>query len=90
MYNGEFDRGERYGNGVFTQPGGWSYEGQWMHGLKDGRGKMTYENGDVYEGTWIQDMVFLFILFMIFKTLDTIYILILKVENILRYKIPGH
>ena len=65
-YTGEFVRGNRDGQGVYTyapaappadgDEGGAApaqvYDGMWKNGAKEGLGQMTYSSGDRYHGLW--------------------------------------
>ena len=54
-YLGEWNEGERHGQGTFFYANGSRYEGQWAMGAKDGHGVFTFEDGSVYEGPFEKD-----------------------------------
>lgn len=54
MYNGEWQRSEKIGEGKQVQDGD-VYIGQWKDGKKHGDGKMNYAGGEVYVGGWEND-----------------------------------
>jgi 1-phosphatidylinositol-4-phosphate 5-kinase len=68
IYEGEWRRGMRHGQGktgeysggyidgegTYTAPDNIIYKGRWKLNRKHGLGCQTYPNGDVFEGSWIQ------------------------------------
>merc|ERR1712039_995701 len=49
-YEGQYEAGQRHGQGTSTNPDGRRYEGQWQAGLMHGQGTYTYPDGRRYEG----------------------------------------
>ena len=51
-YEGDFERDEMHGSGVFTFASGVRYDGQWSHNAYEGRGTYVWADGTSYEGEW--------------------------------------
>ena len=51
-YEGDFERDEMHGSGVFTFASGARYDGQWSHNAYEGRGTYVWADGTSYEGEW--------------------------------------
>ena len=51
-YHGEYDNGNRSGQGVMKCSDGSIYNGEWLLNKRHGQGMVYYVNGDVYSGTW--------------------------------------
>lgn len=52
FYCGEWQNGQKHGQGwLLYEPGDW-YEGGWAYNLKDGFGVRVYKNGAKYHGWW--------------------------------------
>lgn len=57
-YEGEWENGQRSGQGTYTYTNGSTYVGNWVNGRKNGQGTMRWTarvgeaNGDVYEGNF--------------------------------------
>ena len=49
VYEGEYHKDKRHGNGVYTWPSGASFEGSFFRDLKEGPGKFTSAKGDIFE-----------------------------------------
>ena len=52
LYEGEWQRGVRHGQGRMVGRDGRTYDGEWRDGVKDGAGTYTWANGDVYAGVF--------------------------------------
>lgn len=50
VYEGEFERMEREGQGVYMWPDGRTYEGEWRRDMMDGQGVLRWPDGKEYEG----------------------------------------
>ena len=50
VYNGWFDKDDRWGPGIMIFTNNDKYEGNWLGSLKNGFGKYYYNNGEIYEG----------------------------------------
>lgn len=57
-YSGDWDDGERTGQGIRVYKNGDVYEGGWDGGWRMGQGKYTWKDGTVYEGHWQCDSIF--------------------------------
>lgn len=55
VYNGQWARGLRHGQGSMTMRCGSTYEGAWVKCLRTGEGRMKYVTGGVYQGDWLND-----------------------------------
>jgi len=51
-YEGNWNRGEKHGEGTYFFPDGSRYEGKWKNGKQHGQGTYFFPNGDKYEGKW--------------------------------------
>lgn len=51
-YHGEYDNGNRSGQGVMKCADGSIYNGEWLLNKRHGQGMVYYVNGDVYSGLW--------------------------------------
>ena len=51
-YVGEWENGERHGQGILTLSDGWKYFGEWKDGKEHGQGTYTWTNGDKYVGEY--------------------------------------
>ena len=54
-YEGEFQNGQRHGNGALYYATGAKYEGQWQLEQKHGRGVFIFEDGTVFDGMFAHD-----------------------------------
>jgi len=52
MYDGQFDKGEINGKGLYIWSNGEEYEGDFVKGIKHGKGKYTWPDGCRYEGEY--------------------------------------
>ena len=52
IYEGDFDRNEMSGYGIFKWKNGDVYEGEMYKGVMEGKGKYIYADGEVYEGNY--------------------------------------
>ena len=50
VYEGEFYRGEKHGEGELIKPTGEKYIGQWQLNSREGEGKWTKTNKEVIDG----------------------------------------
>ena len=50
VYEGEFVKGKRQGEGTYIFSDGEKYSGQWFQDQQHGRGVFTFKNGNVYDG----------------------------------------
>jgi len=55
VYDGNWEKGNREGFGIFYYKNGNKYAGSWKENIKSGQGNYTYLSGDVYEGKWQND-----------------------------------
>ena len=55
VYEGEFVKGKRQGEGTYIFSDGEKYSGQWFQDQQHGRGVFTFKNGNVYDGLWYKD-----------------------------------
>jgi len=55
MYEGEFIRGKKEGNGVLILSNGEKFEGRFKEDRIDGKGKFFKSDGAVVEKVWIDD-----------------------------------
>jgi hypothetical protein len=55
VYMGNWENGQRSGNGTFRNLDGTKYEGDWAKDLRNGAGRLSLPNGDVVEGSWKKD-----------------------------------
>merc|ERR1711964_544414 len=60
IYHGEFRKGTRSGECIYTWGNGDVYNGAWQNDRKHGYGKMTYSDrghwhGKSFEGYWVED-----------------------------------
>ena len=51
-YEGNWNRGEKYGQGTYFFPNGDKYEGKWEGGIKYGQGTYFFSEGDTFVGQW--------------------------------------
>ena len=56
VYEGEWSKGRRDGQGEFRWNDGTYYSGSWRNDKTNGLGKLVHANGDIYEGKWENDM----------------------------------
>eukprot|EP00727_Mastigamoeba_balamuthi_P004180 m51a1_g1376 hypothetical protein (1390) ;mRNA; r:435518-441159 len=54
-YNGQWDNGERHGQGTFVYADGSRYSGMWAHGRKEGEGAMELDDGRCIAGEFAGD-----------------------------------
>ena len=52
QYKGEYDNGQKHGNGVLLMKDGSRYEGEFVDGEITGRGERTYPDGSLYNGAF--------------------------------------
>jgi hypothetical protein len=52
LYDGQFDKGEINGKGLYIWSNGEEYEGDFVKGIKHGKGKYTWPDGCIYEGEY--------------------------------------
>ncbi len=55
VYMGNWENGQRSGNGTLKNLDGTKYEGDWAKDLRNGAGRLSLPNGDVVEGSWKKD-----------------------------------
>lgn len=55
IYQGNWRRGARDGQGHYNYPDGSEYRGTWRNNKKDGYGVFS-SRGNRYEGEWVQNM----------------------------------
>ena len=55
VYEGNFENGIKYGDGIMSYENGDKYLGEWKEGRKHGKGKMSYKNGNAFDGKWYKD-----------------------------------
>lgn len=51
-YHGDYQRGQRVGQGLMKNKDGSVYKGAWKDNKRDGQGTFYYLNGDVFSGQW--------------------------------------
>ena len=51
-YEGEFNKGEITGKGIYIWNNGEKYEGTFLKGIKHGKGIYTWPDGSIYEGEY--------------------------------------
>ncbi|KAI3365588.1 hypothetical protein L3Q82_010663 [Scortum barcoo] len=56
-YTGDFEQGQRHGQGTFHYAGGAIYEGEWRNNKKHGKGKFTFKDGHIFEGDFVNDQM---------------------------------
>lgn len=54
VYDGEWNKGVKEGNGMWKGPNNESYIGEWKDSKADGYGVHVWASGDRYEGEWKQ------------------------------------
>ena len=54
-YVGQYNLGQKHGQGTMTYPDGGEYAGEWDYGKRQGQGTMTYPDGAQYVGEWYSD-----------------------------------
>ena len=52
IYEGSWQDGVRYGEGIKKYSNGDEYQGDWQDDKKHGIGKYIWNNGDIYQGGW--------------------------------------
>ena len=52
IYEGDWKRGEKHGQGTYFYPNGDRYEGDWKRGQIHGQGTYYFSGGDKYVGEW--------------------------------------
>ena len=57
IYEGDWKRGKKHGQGAYYFSGGDKYEGEWKDGKKHGQGAYFFSEGDRFEGNWEYDEV---------------------------------
>ncbi|XP_072312823.1 radial spoke head 10 homolog B-like [Eucyclogobius newberryi] len=57
QYIGNFQHGQRHGQGTFYYADGAVYEGEWRNNRKHGKGKFTFKNGKVFQGEFVDDQM---------------------------------
>ena len=55
LYDGEYKKGYKEGNGIYYYPSGEKYEGKFMNGVKEGKGIFYWKNGNKWEGHFKND-----------------------------------
>ena len=50
LYDGEYKKGVKEGNGIYYYPSGEKYEGKFANGVKEGKGVFYWKNGNKWEG----------------------------------------
>ena len=55
IYNGEFKKGVRNGNGIYYYKNGEKYEGKFVDGLREGKGIFYWKDGNRWEGYFKND-----------------------------------
>jgi hypothetical protein len=55
LYDGEYKKGIKEGNGIYYYPTGEKYEGRFVNGLKDGKGIFYWKDGSKWEGYFKND-----------------------------------
>ena len=57
IYEGDWKRGKKHGQGTYYFSGGDKYVGEWKDGKKHGQGAYFFSEGDRFEGNWEYDEV---------------------------------
>ena len=57
IYQGQYNKGQRFGEGKLIQDDGSQYEGSWGDDQKNGKGRLLHLNGDKYFGDWKNDNI---------------------------------
>ena len=57
IYEGDWNRGKKHGQGTYYFSGGDKYVGEWKDGKKHGQGAYFFSEGDRFEGNWEYDEV---------------------------------
>jgi hypothetical protein len=52
VHDGEWQNGDRHGQGVYTWANGDTYDGEWQNGDRHGQGVCIYADGRKYDGEW--------------------------------------
>ena len=55
IYEGQWENGQRKGQGKIYYPNGSIYEGNWKYDCYNGKGRLIHSEGDVYDGDWINN-----------------------------------
>ncbi len=55
LYEGEYKKGLKDGNGVYYYPSGEKYEGKFTNGVKEGKGIFYWKDGSRWEGYFKND-----------------------------------
>ena len=54
-YEGEYVKGKRQGQGIYTFSDGEKYDGEWFQDQQHGYGTFWFMNNNRYEGMWYRD-----------------------------------
>ncbi|KAL9185693.1 hypothetical protein ACHAXT_003470 [Thalassiosira profunda] len=52
IYDGDWENGERHGEGTMKYASGGVFKGEWLNDKCHGQGRRKWANGNVYEGGW--------------------------------------
>ena len=55
IYEGEYKKGLRNGNGIYYYPNGEKYEGKFQNGIREGKGTFFWKDGNKWEGYFKND-----------------------------------